>query len=164
MGSQFDVPGDVPESGKRSRMHGDFVKGLRCFNSKDFEGALMFFRAADGCAELDDAYQNRYTSFHGLSRVYMGDGNGVKLCRKAAVGETADADVYYNLAMAEHRLDFYESAMMALRRGLNIDPEHRGLLGLKRKLSLNGRASRAAGLMSDNFVKRLLKRLLGHSG
>ena len=159
MGSQFNVPG----ARKQARMHDDFVKGLRCFNSQDFEGALMFFRAADDCAELDDAYQNRYTSFHGLSRVYMGDRNGVKLCRKAAVGETADADVYYNLAMAEHRLDFYESAMMALRRGLNINPQHRGLLDLKNKLSLNRRGSRAAGLKSDNFVKQLLKRLLGHS-
>ena len=159
MGSQFDVPG----SGKRTRMHDDFVKGLRCFNSQDFEGALMFFRTADDGAELDDAYQNRYTSFHGLSRVYMGDRNGVKLCRKAAVGETADPDVYYNLAMAEHRLDFYESALMALRRGLNIDPQHRGLLDLKRKLSLKGRASRAAGLKSDNGIKQLLKRLLGHA-
>jgi tetratricopeptide (TPR) repeat protein len=159
MGSQFNMPG----ARKQARMHDDFVKGLRCFNSQDFEGALMFFRAADDRAELDDAYQNRYTSFHGLSRVYMGDRNGVKLCRKAAVGETADADVYYNLAMAEHRLDFYESAMMALRRGLNINPQHRGLLDLKNKLSLKRRGSRAAGLKSDNFVKQLLKRLLGHS-
>ena len=89
MGSQFYQQG----AGIRTRMRDDFVKGLRCFNSKDFEGALMFFRTADDSAELNDAYQNRYTSFHGLSRVYMGDSNGVKLCRKAAVGETADAHV-----------------------------------------------------------------------
>ena len=160
MGSQFDVPG----SGKRTRMHDDFVKGLRCFNSQDFEGALMFFRTADDSAELDDAYQSRYTSFHGLSRVFMGDRNGVKLCRKAAVGETGDVEVYYNLAMAEHRLSFHESALMALRRGLHIDPDHAGLQRLKRELSRSERRASIPGLKSDNVVSRLLGKFLGRAG
>lgn len=159
MGSRFDARG--PE--KRARLNDDFVKGLRCFHSKDFEGALIFFRTADDSAEMDDACQNRYTSFHGLSRVYMGDSNGVKLCRKAAVGETADAEVYYNLAMAEYRLDFREGALRALRRGLRIDPDHAGLLRLKQKLSQRLRRGHVPGLKSDNIVKQLLGRLLGRS-
>ena len=109
-------------------------------------------------AELDDIYQSRYTSFHGLSRVYMGDSNGVKLCRKAAVGEIGDAEVYYNLAMAEHRLDFLESAQMAVRRGLNVDPEHAGLLRLQRQLYPKSDARRAG---ASGIVKQLLGRLLG---
>ena len=56
----------------------------------------------------------------------MGDRNGVKLCRKAAVGELNDAEVFYNLVMAEHRLGFREGAYMALRRGLKIDGGHPG--------------------------------------
>ena len=154
MGDRFDSPGTV----NRVHMREDFKKGLRCFNCSDYEGALLYFRSADGSAELDDTYQSRYTSFHGLSRVYMGDRNGVKLCRKAAVGETGDAEVYYNLAMAEHRLDFLESAQMALRRGLYVDPEHSGLQNLRRKLDpdFNRRRGRAGGL-----VKQLLDRLLG---
>ena len=156
MGDRFDLLGTV----NRVHMRDDFKKGLRCFNSSDYEGALLFFRSADGSADLDDTYQSRYTSFHGLSRVYMGDRNGVKLCRKAAVGETADAEVYYNLAMAEDRLDFLESAQMALRRGLNVDPEHSGLQSLQRKLhpDFNWRSVGAGGL-----VKQLLDRLLGRS-
>ncbi len=47
----------------RERMRDDFVDGLKCFKSDDYEGALMFFRAADECAAMDDIYQGRYTSF-----------------------------------------------------------------------------------------------------
>ena len=158
MGDRFDSSGAVNRVGLRD----DFKKGLRCFNSSDYEGALLFFRTADDSAELDDAYQNRYTSFHGLSRVFMGDRNGVKLCRKAAVGETRDAEVYYNLAMAEHRLDYYESALMALRRGLRINPEHKELQRLQHKLS-PGMRNRLSGAGSDGVVKQLLGRLLGRA-
>ena len=155
MGDRFNSPG----AAARVHLHDDFKKGLRCFNSSDYEGALLFFRIAADSAELDDAYQNRYTSFHGLSRVYMGDRNGVKLCRKAAVGETADAEVYYNLAMAEHRLNFHESALTALRRGMNVDPHHAGLLRLQHVLSPKSHT----GAGANGLVKQLLGRLLGHS-
>ncbi|MDB4409903.1 hypothetical protein N9235_03765, partial [Gammaproteobacteria bacterium] len=80
-------------------------------------------------------------------------------CRKAAVGETADAEVYYNLAMAEHRLKFHESALTALRRGMNVDPHHAGLLRLQRVLSPKSRL----GAGANGLVKQLLGRLLGHS-
>lgn len=159
MGSRYDSW----ESGKRKRLHDDFVRGLHCFRNNDFEGALILFRTADDNAELDDVYQSRYTSFHGLSRVFMGDENGVKLCRKAAAGETSDVEVYYNLAMAEHRLGFHESALMALRRGLNIEPDHTGLQRLKQELSRRERRGANPGMKSDNIVRQLLKRLLGHS-
>jgi len=147
------------EPGKRSQLRDDFVNGLRCFNCKDFEGALIFFRTADDSAELDDAYQSRYTSFHGLSRVFMGDRNGVKLCRKAAVGETQDAEVYYNLAMAESRLGFRESAYMALRRGLKVDPGHSGLLRLKQQFVLREKHGFIPGLKRSNFLNRLIGKL-----
>ena len=160
MGDRYDAR--EPEKGVRLR--DDFINGLRCFNSKDFEGALMFFRTADDSAELDDVYQSRYTSFHGLSRVFMGDRNGVKLCRKAAVGETLDVEVYYNLAKAEHRLGFHESALMALRRGLNIDPDHAGLQRLQRELSRSEQRGFIPGFNIDNIVNRLLGKLLGRSG
>ena len=144
MGDRYDAR--EPEKGVRLR--DDFINGLRCFNSKDFEGALMFFRTADDSAELDDVYQSRYTSFH----------------RKAAVGETLDVEVYYNLAKAEHRLGFHESALMALRRGLNIDPDHAGLQRLQRELSRSEQRGFIPGFNIDNIVNRLLGKLLGRSG
>jgi hypothetical protein len=147
------------ESGKRQHLRGDFLEGLKCFRSDDFEAALLFFRTADECAEMDDIYQSRYTSFHGLSRVYMGDSNGVKLCRKAAVGETRDAEVYYNLAMAEHRLGFRESSYMALCRGLKLDPGHNGLLRLQQQLVLREKHALIPGLKRNHLLNRLVGRL-----
>ncbi len=147
-------------SGQDLRMRDDFLDGLECFRIDDYEGALLLFRAADECAEMDDIYQNRYTSFHGLSRVCMGDSSGVKLCRKAVVGETRDVEVYYNLAMAEHRLGFRESTYMALRRGLKVDPEHAGLLRLKQQLVLRKKHGLIPGLKRNNIVNRLVGKLL----
>jgi tetratricopeptide (TPR) repeat protein len=155
MASQFD-----PRSkGKRLPLRDDFVDGLKCFQSRDYEGAVLLFRTADERAEMNDVYQNRYTSFHGLTRVCMGDRSGVKLCRKAAVGEVGDAEVYYNLAMAEHRLGFRESAYTALRRGLNVDPGHTGLLQLKQQLVLREKHGLIPGLRRGNSINRLLGKL-----
>ena len=155
MGSQFELG----LSGSRSRLHDDFISGLECFESHDYEAALPLFRAADESAAIDDIYQNRYTSFHGLARAFMGDVRGVKLCRKAAVGETNDAEVYYNLAKAENRLGSRESAYQALRRGLRVAPEHAGLLQLKNDFVLREQRGLVEGLKRDNWVNRLLGKL-----
>ncbi len=142
--------------GVNLKLRDDFLDGLKCLKIDDYETALPFFRSADRDAEIDDIYQNRYTSFHGLARVFMGDRNGVKLCRKAAVGETHDVEVYYNLAMAENKLDFRESAYMALRRGLKIDAGHPGLLRLKQEITLREQTGLISGLGRNNILNRLL--------
>ena len=147
---------DPHASGKRLLLRDDFLDGLKCFRSDDYEAALLLFRAADECADMDDLYQSRYTSFHGLSRVYMGDSSGVKLCRKAAAGEIRDAEVYYNLAMAEHRLGFRESTYTALRRGLKLAPGHSGLLRLKQQLVLRKKHASIPGLKRSNIFNRLI--------
>ncbi|MGB5441779.1 MAG: hypothetical protein WBN57_04025, partial [Gammaproteobacteria bacterium] len=134
--------------------------GLEHFKNDDFAAAVMLFRKADEGAAIDDVYQNRYTSFHGLARLSLGDDSGVKLCRKAAVGETNDAEVYYNLAMAEHRLGLRESAYQALRRGLYVAPGHAGLLQMKRDFGLRKKRALIAGLRRDNWLNSLLGRLL----
>jgi hypothetical protein len=146
--------------GEELRMRDDFIDGLRCFKRGDYESAVQLFRAADVCAGLDDIYQSRYTSFHGLSRVYMGDNNGVKLCRKAVAGETQDAEVFYNLVLAEHRLGFRESAYMALCRGLNVDSGHAGLLRMKQQLVLREKHGFIPGLKRNNVVNRLIGKLV----
>jgi tetratricopeptide (TPR) repeat protein len=150
---------DPWESVSRVRCRDDFVSGLRCFRNQDWEGALGLFRAADDQAEMDDIYQNRYTSYHGLARVHMGDRNGVKLCRKAAVGERFDAEVYYNLAVAEHKLGFRESAYTALRRGLTIDANHAGLKRLKQEFRLREQRALIPGLRRNNILNRILGKL-----
>ena len=156
MGSQFAL--GTGSSGVRLR--DDFVDGLACFESNDYAAALKLFREADESAVISDVYQNRYSSFHGLTRVFMGDHRGVKLCRKAAVGETNDAEVYYNLAMAEYALGVRESAYQALRRGLLVVPEHAGLLQLKNDIVLREQRGLVAGLKRNNWLNRLLGRLV----
>jgi tetratricopeptide (TPR) repeat protein len=146
-------------SGSRIRFREDFISGLKCFRDEDWEGALIFFRAADDQAEIDDIYQNRYTSYHGLARVHLGDRNGVKLCRKAAVCERDDAEVYYNLAVAEHKLGFRESAYTALRRGLGIDPRHTGLQRLKQEFRLREQRALIPWLRRENILNRILGKL-----
>lgn len=155
MGTQFDPW----ESGSRTRLHDDFVAGMRHFKGEDYEGAVPLFRAADEGAEMDDIYQHRYTSFHGLARVMTGDRVGVKLCRKAAVGEKDDPEVYYNLAIAENRLGFRESAYTALRRGLQVDCGHSGLLRLKREFGLRSKKGVLPGIARDSFINRVLGKL-----
>lgn len=150
---------DPWETGSRVRLREDFVDGLKHFRNDDWENALQLFRAADEKAEIDDAYHNRYTSFHGLARVLMGDKNGVKLCRKAAVGEQNDVEVYYNLAMAEHRLGYRESAYTALRRGLRIDQSHPGLKRLEHEFTLREKSKAVPGLHRDGLVNRTIGRL-----
>ncbi|MDH3525953.1 MAG: hypothetical protein OEM43_00395 [Gammaproteobacteria bacterium] len=150
---------DPWETGSRTRLRDDFLNGMRCYEKRDLKGALNLFRAADEYAEMDDIYQNRYTSFHGLVRVFMGDASGVKLCRKAAVGEQVDVEVYYNLAMAEYKLDFRGGAYMALRRGLRIDAKHPGLRRLLKEFNLRARHPVLPWLSRDNVFNRKLGKL-----
>jgi tetratricopeptide (TPR) repeat protein len=152
MGSQFDLG----SRGSRARLRDDFISGMDRFESDDYAAALALFREADESAAIDDVYQNRYTSFHGLARVFMGDVRGVKLCRKAAVGETNDAEVYCNLAMAENKLGQRESAYQALRRGLRIAPEHAGLLQLKKEINLREQSGLIKCLKRENWFNCLL--------
>ena len=75
------------------------------------------------------------------------------------MGETQDAEVYYNLALAEKRLGFRESAYMALRRGLNVDPAHSGLLRLKQQIVLREKHSLFPGLKRSHLLNRLVGKL-----
>lgn len=143
-------------TGDGYRFRDEFLDGLVSFKRDDWKSALELFKSADEQAEIDDIHQSRYTSFHGLVRVYMGDRNGVKLCRKAAVGELNDAEVFYNLVMAEHRLGFREGAYMALRRGLKIDGGHPGLNQLKEEMMLREKSKIIPGLKRKGFLNQFI--------
>lgn len=147
-------------TGHQARLQEDFTAGLRCIRNADYAGALAVFRALDEGSCFDDEFQNRYTSFHGLARVMTGDATGVKLCRKAAVGNAGDAAVLCNLARAEHRLDHRESAYLALRRGLRIDPAHHDLLSLKREIVLRGKRGFIPLLSREHALNRWIGRLV----
>ncbi len=137
----------------------DFSAGLERFRSRDYAAALSTFRTLDEQSGYDEL-QDRYTSFHGLTRVLLGDASGIKLCRKAAAGNSQDAEVLYNLALAEYRLRNREGAYLALRRGLRLYPAHPGLLQLKADFGLRGRHGIFPFLSRDHFINRWIGRLL----
>ena len=145
---------------EQARLRAAFHAGLRCIGNQDYDGALQTFRTLDECAGFDDDYQNRYTSYHGLTRVLLGDASGVKLCRKAAVGNDGDPDVLCNLALAEHRLHNRERAYLALRRGLRAAPGHERLLRLKREFGLRRQHGILPLLSRNHVLNRWLGRLL----
>jgi tetratricopeptide (TPR) repeat protein len=148
----------------QARLREEFSAGVRCMREEDYDGALTAFRALDEHSDFDDDLLNRYTSYHGLTRVLSGDASGVKLCRKAAVGNAHDAEVLFNLALAEHRLQYRESAYLALRRGLRLDPEHPGLLRLKREIVLREQHGMIPFLSREHFINAWLGRLLRRVG
>jgi len=154
---------DPWETGSRIRLHDDFLSGMKCFRNEDWQGALAHFRTADNTADIMDIYQHRYTSFHGLVRICLGDRNGVKLCRQAAVGEQHDPEVFCNLAMAENRLGFRESAWTALRRGLKIDGGHTGLRRLEKHLTLQEKECQPPGKQRETLLGRLFGKLFSGS-
>jgi len=75
-----------------------------------------------------------YKSWHGLALVYSGDVSGLNLCRYAAAKEAIDATVFQNLVLAELKFRHRKRACATLKRGLSIDPKHRGLLKLRRNM------------------------------
>lgn len=152
------------DSSSHEPVRKEFADGLECFRKDDYAGALRLFRTADEGADPDDRFQSRYTSFHGLARVQLGDSSGIKLCRKAAAGELHDAVVYYNLAVLEHRLNNPDSAWTAVHRGLRIDPAHAGLQRLRKDMHLRARFGLMPRLSGNNPFNRLLGKLwLGRS-
>lgn len=153
--------GKIPESchEDRTQLRESFILGLECIDNDDYAGALDYFSAADRTSSLDDTCQSLYASFHGLSRVFNGDSGGVKMCRKAAAGETRDVELFYNLALAEHRLGNRESAWRALSLGLRMDPGHPGLDELRQSMSLRRKRSLIPLLSRDGLINRLLGRI-----
>lgn len=154
--------GNIPKScaGDRAQLRDAFILGLECIDNHDYAGALSHFSEADRFSSLDDTCQSLYASFHGLSRVFNGDAGGVKLCRKAAAGETRDIELFYNLALAEHRLGNRESAWRALSCGLRMEPDHPGLVELRQAMSLRRKHGLIPVLSRNGLVNRLLGRLL----
>ena len=62
-----------------------------------------------------------------------------------------------------NRPTFFEGALVALRRGLKIDPEHVGLQRIKQELMQGERRGIGPGGRHAGIIKQLLARLIGHS-
>ena len=135
-----------------------FFDALKLYRNSDYEGALAIFCEIIAETDVQDVFRGKYRSYEGLTRVCMGDKHAVELCREVAADDRNDVEVYYNLALAEYKLDNRRRAVVAVQQGLSIEagnPELlrlRGLMGSRRQplLSFLGR---------DNPVNKWLGKL-----
>ncbi|NOX08055.1 MAG: hypothetical protein GXP22_00955 [Gammaproteobacteria bacterium] len=137
----------------------DFFQGLKYFHSQDWLTALSYFRSIYHLVSKDDTFRCRYMSYYGLVQIYLGNIEGIQLCRRAACGEMMDAGVFCNLVMAELELDHRHNAYKALCQGLDIDQRHPGLNRMQLKMGMR-RSVVVPFLKRRHWINRLLGRLM----
>lgn len=120
---------------KRERdARAEYKLGIAFFRKKQWRTAARHFSQAERKCPRGDAHLQTYRSWHGVSLVYSGDVSGLNLCRHAASNEHIDATVFQNLTLAELKLRHRKRACATLKRGLTIDPKHRGLIKLRKNM------------------------------
>jgi hypothetical protein len=92
----------------------------------------------------------------------LNNSDGLKLCRRAVHLERFNGDVYYNLALAELEAGKRQNAIMVLRSGLVIEPEHQGLNELHDKI--DSRKNPTLRFLSrNNPINRVLGKIRSQS-
>ena len=119
---------------RERRARDEYELGIAFFRKKQWRTATRHFSQAEHKCSRDDVHLQCYKSWHGVSLVYSGDVSGLNLCRHASTRENIDATVFQNLALAELKLRHRKRACEAVKRGLSIDPKHRGLLKLRKNM------------------------------
>ena len=136
-----------------------FDKACEAFKAKDYKAAERAFREVMKSLDEHHVLYNRVASHLGLAQVLISDRNGLLLCRDAASSETADADVFLNLACAEWHTENRKRALDAVIRGRNIDASHDQLA---RACSLidSRRRNVFPSLSRQHFLNRIVGRLM----
>jgi len=137
----------IPRARQR-RAREEYDLGIALFRKKQWRTAARHFSQAEHKCSRDDTHLQCYKSWHGLSLVYSGDVSGLNLCRHAAANEHIDATVFQNLALAELQFRHRKRACATLKRGLSLDPNHRGLLKLRK--SMGARRQPVLGFLDRN--------------
>jgi hypothetical protein len=84
------------------------------------------------------------------------------MCRHAAKSELHDGDVYLNLARAEWFYENRKAAIIALKKGLQIDNRHPGLRQMREQLGIRQR-SPLPFLPRTHPLNHALGKLMRHS-
>ena len=116
-----------------------FSDGIEYLQRRAIEEASRSFQLACDSVSAAHSFQNKYMSYLGFAQLLSGDIDGLKLCRKAALKENRDGDVFLNLARAEFLLDSRRRTVRALKRGLEIDSHHEGLWLMRNRLGIRKR-------------------------
>ena len=118
----------------------EFSRGVEHLNEKSIPEAVDRLQQAYESVGRSSVYHNKYASYCGLARVLSGDSSGIQLCRDAAKSEINDGDVFLNLARAELFLKHRKSAVIALKKGLQIEPRHLELRAMREELGVRRRS------------------------
>lgn len=119
----------------------EFVEGVTYLKDRAMPKAVNRFQQAYESVGRADVYHNKYASYCGLARVLSGDMSGLEMCRHASKGELHDGDVYLNLARAEWFYENRKSAIIALKKGLQIDNRHPSLRQMREELGIRQRSA-----------------------
>jgi hypothetical protein len=136
-----------------------FDKGSDALQAGDYKAAVREFREALKSLEEHHALYSRVASYLGLAQVLTSDLNGLLICRDAASSETADGDIFLNLACAEWHIENRERAVDAIMRGCRVDSGHEQLLRACKLLD-SRRRSVLPFLPRHHFINRTVGRLL----
>ena len=117
----------------------NFSDGIEYLQRRAIQEASRSFQQACDSVSTSHSFQNKYISYLGFARLLSGDIDGIKLCRKAALEEIRDGDVFLNLARAEFLLKSRRRTVLALERGLEIDSHHEGLWLMRNRLGIRKR-------------------------
>lgn len=119
----------------------DFVEGVSLLKDRAMPKAVSSFQKAYESVDRADVYHNKYASYCGLAKVLSGDSSGLGMCRHAAQAELHDGDVYLNLARAEWFYENRKAAVIALKKGLQVDNRHPGLRQMRAQLGYRQRSA-----------------------
>jgi hypothetical protein len=136
-----------------------FDKGCDALQARDYKAALRGFRETLKSIEEHHALYNKVASYLGLAQVLTSDLNGLLICRDAASTETADGDVFLNLACAEWHIENRERAVDAILRGCRIDSRHQQLARACRLLDSRRRCV-FSFLPRHHFLNRTVGRMI----
>jgi len=139
-----------------------FEKGMHAMGDGRDEEALAFFEAA---IELERRYgmgkpQARYLSQYGLFLGLSGRRRyeGVRFCREAVAMEGYNPDFQWNLGRALMSANRRREAYVALRKGLRLQRDHRGIIADLKRMGVRRRPP-LPFLGRDNPVNVFLGRL-----
>lgn len=117
-----------------------FSRGVEHLNQQCIPEAVDRLQQAYESVGRSSVYHNKYASYCGLARVLSGDSSGIQLCRDAAHSEINDGDVFLNLARAEFYLKNRKAAVIALKKGLQIEPRHLELRAMREEMGVRYRS------------------------
>jgi len=131
----------VSMAGAENQIHGYVEEGVRLCREGEWKKALPVLASAienRGPGEQVPGIAYSYLGY-GVARFQGKQREGLKLCEHALKVQYYESDNHWNLTrihvlMANRRL-----AVQALERGLKLDPDHAGLLEVKKEIGMRKR-------------------------